>query len=239
MKKKAVVKVPGGLFSGAALINQINNLGKSMEMCKSIKIEVGWTEEGNGDKKKDKKEKKEKKERQTRSSNGQFPNGFCSAMLEVMSAEAQAKIQESETELLRILPVIKIANADQKITLSLKASNTPTLTGIINLINSRKVNSYFQKIDFKKLQIKGANKNRPTLDKFPTLISMPIVELNKLAIDFTRYPGLAYAANVQQSQLTLIKCKLINLKFPLPRTPVNPQLTFISCDFPKPDSKQP
>lgn len=61
-------------------------------MCKSIKIEIGWAEEGSGDKKKDKKDKKEKKDRQTRSGNGQFPNGFCSAMLEVMTHEAQNHI---------------------------------------------------------------------------------------------------------------------------------------------------
>ena len=117
-------------------------------------------------------------------------------MVEVMTPEAQNHIQESDIELGRILPVIKVANPEQKIILSLKASNSATFTGIINLVNSRKVNQYLQKIQFKKLQIKGLNKNRSTLDKFPALISMPAVEFNKLAIDFTRYPGISYAANV-------------------------------------------
>ena len=92
MKKKVLIKVPGGLFCGPKIVDQISNLGKSMEMCKSIKIEIGWAEESSGDKKKEKKDKKEKKERQTRAGNGQFPNGFCSAMLEVMIPEAQANI---------------------------------------------------------------------------------------------------------------------------------------------------
>jgi hypothetical protein len=61
-------------------------------------------------------------------------------MVEVMSPGASAKINESEQELLRILPVLKVSNSDSKVSLNLKASSSPNVVGLINLINSRKIN---------------------------------------------------------------------------------------------------
>jgi hypothetical protein len=108
-KERVEIKIPGGVYSKARVADQIENIGKSIDMCKAVKIEVSCvTEEDKESKKKDKKEKKEKKT--TRSSGGYYANGFCSAMLEVMSPSAAGKINESEQELLRILPVLKISN---------------------------------------------------------------------------------------------------------------------------------
>ena len=115
-------------------------------------------------------------------------------------------------------------NNDQKVELKLKASNTETFNGLIDLINSRKISSMVQRISFKKVTIKGASKHRPTLDRFPNFFSISQLEFIKLAIDFSKYPSMAYFACIKDTALSLIKCKLLNLRSPLPKSS-QPNLT--------------
>jgi hypothetical protein len=90
-----------------------------------------------------------------------------------MTNDAIKKLKETEDELLRILPKLLEKTGNQKIELKIKASNTENLNGLITLINSRNVNSLLQRIQFKKIVIKGNSKHRPTLDRFPNLLSVP------------------------------------------------------------------
>ena len=111
-----------------------------------------------------------------------------------MTNDALKKLKETEEEIIKILPKLLVKNNDQKIELKIKASNTENLNGLITLINSKTVSAILQRIPFKKVIVKGNSKHRPTLEKFPILISIPSLDLIKLAIDFNRYPAMSYMA---------------------------------------------
>ena len=93
-------------------------------------------------------------------------------------------------------------------------------------------------MNIKKLVIKGCAKRRPILDKYPNLISLPTIELKKLGIDFSNFQATSYmnGVNPAGALVSLFKCKLVNLRCPLPRQPIHPNLKFISTEFEKPQN---
>ena len=102
----------------------IGRFERCISLCKSVKIDIGWSEGSDG---------KEKK-------------GKSSYPPQGMTNDAIKKLKETEDELLRILPKMLEKTSNQKIELKIKASNSENLNGLITLINSRNVNSLLQRI---------------------------------------------------------------------------------------------